>query len=115
MPMKRNFKNEGVVQRCEDVLSGCIPTVQHYSDASVQGNSAVGRGSEALRMPSAPVAPTVRALNSTQGGSMSSRISATRLPRQTQVIVQYGNEPARVLLFPYPVEVDIRPAQKRAA
>ena len=101
------------------MLKTCIVGKQRNSAVHTKANSAVGRESKALVMPGSPEAPTERVLSANQGKTMLTRTNATgpsKTPRgtPTEIRIQEGNNPPRVLRFPFPVEVIFRPLGRAA-
>lgn len=117
MPMKQKLTEVQAVQRCEKLLDDRIATRRVASVA--RENSTSGRGDQVLVTPDPSVAPESRALNPLQAGEMmsitpgSTRLS--KIPGRTEIRIQEGDAPPRIFLFPYRVDIDVRPSRKRAA
>ncbi len=117
--MPKKHKNQSCiksVQRCEKSLDGCISTIRAESAAQV--NSASGRGTQQLRAVEPSVSPDTGALNPSRKVPMSTTSNPTRLSnprRHTEIHIRYGSAPFRVLVYPYPVEIEVRPAPRRRA
>ncbi len=120
MPKKKTSGEYFRGQCCRCSLRECIVTRQQSSAGQKQSDSSSGRGQRAPRMPEASVVPVGRVLTETQKGvCMPITNALIGLPRpkrnNTQIIIQESDSPARVLIFPYRVEIDVRPVPKRAA
>ena len=118
MPKKQNQINSGVVQDCRGESREGKTAVQCDSAVQRSRNLALGRGEESDSSPdpldSRGQGPTGKG----RGTPMSIRSEIPRPSKRkhhTEVRIQYGDEPARVLVFCFPVEVDVRPVTKRAA
>lgn len=114
MPIKNR-----IVQDCEGVLDGCRVTRHAASAARLTGTPAPGRETSELRPQTPSVTPDERALHPVQVGEMINITpDSTRLFKRkhhTEIHIREGSAPFRVLVYPYRVEIEVRPAPRRRA